>query len=292
MRECPYCAENISYTVTVCPHCESQVLAEELPQYIDPNELIEFVVNSLAATPYNTSYLFCNTKLSEKQKNNIPSAFGSSEGEYPILLLDDTAFTSGKAGLLLTERAVYYNLGGKQCIPWEEVKSCSTVKNKLLINDQAISFDLAPLDTIGFFASLIKKIINNEVDTDPLMLISTTNTLEGYSITKYCGTVSTFCLLKLDVMQEFAANIGDWWGGKSKNYRKLFADLQNDVEKELKILASDKGGNAVVGASFEVEFIETSTGQKRLLSDKDIIERKLMVYGAGTAVSVKKIKKE
>ena len=119
-------------------------------------------------------------------------------------------------------------------------------------------------------------------------LITTTNTVEGYVVENYHGTVSGFSILKLDILQEFFANVGDFWGGKSKRYAKMFNDLQNDVEMKLKLLSVEKGGNAIVGTSFDVEFIETSTGAKRILSDKDVIERKLMISGSGTSVTIRK----
>lgn len=119
-------------------------------------------------------------------------------------------------------------------------------------------------------------------------LISTTPSLEGFSILQYHGTVSAFSILKLDIVQEFFANLGDIWGGKSKGYMKKFQDLQNDVEGKLKFFAIEKGANAVIGANFDVEFIETSTGRKELLGTGEQIDRKMIVSGSGTAVTIER----
>ena len=119
-------------------------------------------------------------------------------------------------------------------------------------------------------------------------LITTTPNLEGYTISVYHGTVSAFSILRLDIFQELFANFGDLFGGKSKGYANKFKDLQNDVENKLKYMSITKGGNAIIGASFDVEFIETSTGEKKLLSNADRIERKLLISGSGTSVSIVK----
>ncbi len=122
-------------------------------------------------------------------------------------------------------------------------------------------------------------------------MISTTPSLDGYKVEEYHGTVSSFSVLKLDIIQEFMADVGDFFGGKSKGYSKKFSDLQNDVESKLKFFAVQKGGNAVIGASFNIEFVETATGEKAIMSvsDRDVIQRKLLISGSGTAVKVVKI---
>ena len=117
-------------------------------------------------------------------------------------------------------------------------------------------------------------------------LITTTPNLEGYTISVYHGTVSAFSILRLDIFQEIFADFGDMFGGKSKGFENKFKDLQNDVENKLKYMSITKGGNAIIGASFDVEFIETSTGEKRLLSNADKIERKLLIGASGTSVSI------
>ncbi len=117
-------------------------------------------------------------------------------------------------------------------------------------------------------------------------LISTTPHLEGYSIAAYLGTVAAFSVLKFDEVQDWFADIGDWLGGKSSGYARKFADLHSDVEAKLKFQAVTRGGNAVVGVAFNVQFIETNSGEKKTFSNGDVINRKLLVSGAGTAVSL------
>jgi len=106
------------------------------------------------------------------------------------------------------------------------------------------------------------------------IIISTTSSLEGYDVVQYIGTVSAFSILKLDDLQEWFADIGASWGGKSTGYAKKFADLQTGVEAQLKSQSVSKGGNAVIGAGFNVQFIESSSGEKKVMSDKEKMMRK------------------
>ncbi len=118
------------------------------------------------------------------------------------------------------------------------------------------------------------------------IIVTTTGAVDGYDVVQYCGTISAISMLALDEMDEWVANMRDWWGGKSRSYGNKYAELHQDVEAKLKYHAASLGGNAVVGATFEVKFIETETGAKRKLTERNIIERKLLVSGAGTAVAL------
>jgi len=117
-------------------------------------------------------------------------------------------------------------------------------------------------------------------------IISTTSQLDGYKATRYLGTVSAFSLLKLGVTSDWFADFGDLFGGKSSGYANKFAGLQADVEAKLKLQSITKGGNAVIGARFDVEFIETGTGEDGFLTDTRKTSRKLFVSGSGTAVHI------
>jgi uncharacterized protein YbjQ (UPF0145 family) len=129
---------------------------------------------------------------------------------------------------------------------------------------------------------------NNEIKQKlDSCLITTTSSLDGYKILEYHGTVSSFSILKLDWVQDFVADIGAIWGGKSKAYMKKYQDLQNDVETRLKFYAIEKGANAVIGTKFDMDFIETNSGEKNLLGTTEIF-RKMIIGGSGTAVTIVK----
>jgi uncharacterized protein YbjQ (UPF0145 family) len=120
----------------------------------------------------------------------------------------------------------------------------------------------------------------------PDVIVTTTTALEGFVVVRYLGPVFGATVLKFDIFQDWFASVGDWFGGKSHRYGRRFSELIADVEAKLKEEARARGGNAVLAASFTVALTETATGEKRLLSEKEKIERKLLVSGCGTAVMV------
>lgn len=116
------------------------------------------------------------------------------------------------------------------------------------------------------------------------MIVSTTPQLDGFRVEKYLGTVCSLSFFKLDVVQDWFADLGDIWGGKSPRYTAQFASLQADVEAKLKFQAAAIGANAVIGVHFDFEFVETNISQSWLSLSQN--NRKLMASAAGTAVIV------
>ncbi len=211
-------------------------------------------------------------------ENNPEIGFVTGDSKKNIVLLYKDFFMSFGENNILS----YYSTVRQI----EESRfECTYFEIKYSLDDTQVLKSLIEFGVLENQKKLEKERIN-KIDN---MVVSTTPTLENYKITNYYGIVSAFSVLKLDVMQEFMANMGDAFGGKSTGYAKKYNDLQDGVEKTLKYMAIAKGGNAVVGASFDVEFIETSTGQKRLLSNAEVINRKLLISGSGTSVSIEKI---
>lgn len=120
-------------------------------------------------------------------------------------------------------------------------------------------------------------------------MVTTTQALDGYRVGAYFGAVSAFSVLKLDFMQEFAADIGDWWGGSSRGYEQKFAALQAEVEQKLKYHAVSRGGNCVIACKFDVQFTETNSGASKVLSAGNAMIRKLVLSGSGTAVAIQRL---
>ena len=105
-------------------------------------------------------------------------------------------------------------------------------------------------------------------------IITTTNTLEGYSIEKYYGVVSSHVVAGTGLFSDFAASFSDVFGGRSGSYQKQLNSIKNEVlsnlEKEAKLL----GANGVLG--LKIDFDEISGKGKTML----------MVTALGTAVKL------
>ena len=104
------------------------------------------------------------------------------------------------------------------------------------------------------------------------MILSTTNTLEGKSITKYHGLVSGEAILGANIFKDFFAGIRDIVGGRSAAYEEELRKAKDIALGEMQSQAAAMGANAVIGIDLDYETIGSSGSM-------------LMVTACGTAVS-------
>ena len=116
------------------------------------------------------------------------------------------------------------------------------------------------------------------------ILVATTQSLEGYRIVAYHGTVYAACVDALTGYSDTGADIADFLG-LGDGYEARISKLHRDAEDKLRVAAAHREAHAVVGTRFDFEFIE-SVDDKSLIRARD---RKVMVAAVGTAVSVEPI---
>ncbi|ACT12744.1 MULTISPECIES: heavy metal-binding domain-containing protein [Pectobacterium] len=107
------------------------------------------------------------------------------------------------------------------------------------------------------------------------MQLSTTPTLEGFTITEYCGVVTGEAILGANIFRDFFASIRDVVGGRSGAYEKELRKARQIAFKELQEQAADLGANAVVGIDLDYETVGKDGSM-------------LMVTVSGTAVKVRR----
>ena len=105
------------------------------------------------------------------------------------------------------------------------------------------------------------------------MLLSTTSTIEGKTISDYKGVVVGEAILGANIFRDLFAGIRDIVGGRSGSYERILADARNQAIEELQAECASRGGNAVVGVDLDYEVIG-DTGSM------------LMVSASGTAVKI------
>lgn len=105
------------------------------------------------------------------------------------------------------------------------------------------------------------------------MILTTTPTLEGYSIREYKGVVTGETIIGANVFKDFFAGIRDIVGGRAGSYEKVLRDAKDISLKEMIKRAEDMGANAVVGIDIDYETI----GEQGSM---------LMVTTSGTAVVI------
>jgi uncharacterized protein YbjQ (UPF0145 family) len=105
------------------------------------------------------------------------------------------------------------------------------------------------------------------------MIVTTTPTIEGKRITRYCGVVAGEAILGANLFKDLFAGIRDLVGGRSATYERELQRARDLALREMEEKASAAGGNAVVGVDLDYEVLGTGNGM-------------LMVSASGTAVVV------
>ena len=101
------------------------------------------------------------------------------------------------------------------------------------------------------------------------MIVTTTPTIEGRTITSYHGIVVGEAILGANVFRDIFAGITDIIGGRSGAYEASLAEARGTAIRELEERAAALGANAVVGVDLDYE----------------VINNMLMVSASGTAVT-------
>lgn len=105
------------------------------------------------------------------------------------------------------------------------------------------------------------------------MIVTTTPSIEGQPITKYCGVVAGEAILGANMFKDMFAGIRDLVGGRSATYERELQKAREIALRELQERAAALGANAVVGVDLDYEVLGQGNGM-------------LMVSASGTAVVV------
>ena len=103
------------------------------------------------------------------------------------------------------------------------------------------------------------------------MLVTTTPSVEGRRITRYCGVVCGEAIMGANIFKDLFAGIRDIVGGRSATYERELQRAREIALKELEDRAAALGANAVVGVDLDYEVMGRENGM-------------LMVSASGTAV--------
>ncbi|WP_417782890.1 heavy metal-binding domain-containing protein [Terasakiella pusilla] len=104
------------------------------------------------------------------------------------------------------------------------------------------------------------------------MIVTTTDNVDGKTVSQYCGIVSGEAILGANLFKDFFAGIRDVVGGRSGAYEKEFRKAKEAALEDMIAQAQGMGADAVVGVDLDYEVI--GGDQKTML----------MVSANGTAV--------
>lgn len=108
---------------------------------------------------------------------------------------------------------------------------------------------------------------------ETIMQLTTTPSIEGKRVTKYCGVIAGEAILGANLFKDLFAGIRDLVGGRSGTYEKELQRAREIALEELRQRAQDLGANAVIGIDIDYEIMGKDNGM-------------LMVSASGTAVIV------
>lgn len=103
------------------------------------------------------------------------------------------------------------------------------------------------------------------------MLLTTTPTVEGQRISRYCGVVCGEAIMGANIFKDLFAGLRDIVGGRSATYERELQRAREIALQELGARAAELGANAVVGIDLDYEVMGRENGM-------------LMVSASGTAV--------
>ena len=109
--------------------------------------------------------------------------------------------------------------------------------------------------------------------TQLTMILSTTPSIEGKTVTAYLGLVSGETIIGANIFKDFFAGIRDIVGGRSGSYERVLREAKETALAEMEAEAKRLGADAVIGIDLDYENI----GQNGSM---------LMVAASGTAVKL------
>lgn len=105
------------------------------------------------------------------------------------------------------------------------------------------------------------------------MLLTTTNNVEGKTISTYYGLVTGEAIIGANIFKDIFASITDIVGGRSGAYEKSLKDAKNIAVQEMIDVAKALGANAVLAIDLDYETLGKDSGM-------------MMVSASGTAVKL------
>ena len=104
------------------------------------------------------------------------------------------------------------------------------------------------------------------------MIITTTNSIEGFTTDRYLGLVTGEVIAGVNLIKDIGAGLRNLFGGRSQGYEEELLTARESAPRELVERAQRLGADAVVGVDLDYEVL----GQGDML----------MVSMTGTAVAL------
>ncbi len=102
------------------------------------------------------------------------------------------------------------------------------------------------------------------------IIVTTTNNFEGYRIKKYIDIESAEVVMGTGIFSEISGGLADFVGQRSTGFESKMQKAKKAAFDQLKILAIQKGGNAVVGV--DIDYSEFAGNRTAVIANGTIVE--------------------
>ena len=111
------------------------------------------------------------------------------------------------------------------------------------------------------------------------VIVTSTNNIDGHIVRRYLGIESVECVIGTGMFAEITTEIRDFFGLRSTAFERKLQDAKAAAFDALKLLAAEKGANAIVGV--DLDYTEFSGNRIGL-----IVNGTLVRVGPAQAVSI------
>lgn len=87
------------------------------------------------------------------------------------------------------------------------------------------------------------------------MITTTTDCVEGRSVTGYLGVVAGEAVMGTNIFRDFFASVRDVVGGRVGSYEKVLKDAKREALEDLTEEARKLGADAVLGVDLDYEVV-------------------------------------
>ena len=107
-----------------------------------------------------------------------------------------------------------------------------------------------------------------------IMVLTTTNSIQGWDVTEYTGIVFGEVISGVNFLRDIGSSFRDIFGGRSRGYEEELAYARQQALDEMAGRAANMGADAVIGVKMDYEVLGETNGM-------------LMVSCSGTAVRLR-----
>ena len=107
------------------------------------------------------------------------------------------------------------------------------------------------------------------------IIVTTTHSVDGYNISSYHGIESVEIVIGTGMFSEISSSIDDFFGSRSTAFEKKLATAKGTAFKKLKLIAFEKGANAIVG--IDLDYTEFSGNRIGLITNGTLVSLELKV---------------